>query len=107
MKMKGDAMKNVYISCPKHLKPMLKAQVEVKFQNLYIVKDNIEESDLVYVVGDVTISMERELIQANRSGIPIIYANEKFQNDEVYDALLSNKKTLKVKTKEKAHNLER
>lgn len=100
-------MKKIYISCPKHLEPVLKAEAKANFQNLYVVQDNLEESDLVYVIGEVTTSMEREIVQANRSGIPLVYANEKFQSKKVYEGICDTKMSLKIKTKEKAHDLER
>lgn len=100
-------MKNIYICCPKHLKPTLRAEAELRFQNLYVVKDQLDEADMVYAIGEVTTSMEREIVQANRNGIPIIYASEKFRNETVYDGLLSNKKRVQVIAKEKTFERER
>lgn len=100
-------MQKMYLCCPKHLKPMMKAEAEMRYKERYLLRDDLEDADLVYVVGDCTEEMEQELVRANRAGIPIVYANEKFRNEKVYEALLSNKKQVCVMRKEKSNVKER
>lgn len=100
-------MKNIYICCPKHLKQTLQENAELRFQNLYVVKKQLEEADMVYAIGEVTSSMEEEIKQANKNGIPIIYASEKFRNEAVYEGLLSNKKRIQIVAKETAFDRDR
>lgn len=103
-----QAKRKLYLCCERNQKPFFKAKAESLYGDKWILHDRLEEADLIMVIGKKrTADMEQEIIQGNQLGISVQYVNERFINEEIYDALLSNRKEIKIRQTEKSKSHER
>lgn len=106
MSLKG--MKGLYLCCQKYQRPFVEGRIRERGEGRWILHDRLEDADLVLVIGSAkTPEMEQEILQAGRLGISLEYVNEKFFSQEIYEALLSNRKEVQVSRTERAKSHDR
>lgn len=106
--MTGKIKRKLYVCCADDKKDFYNEKVKTMMEGLVTVVDQLDECNVMYVIGDTTTSsMREEIIKANDLYVDIHYVEENLINKVVAENVIAGKYRVQPKSKDFNKGLER
>lgn len=75
--------RNLLLCCEEKNRERFQTKIRRAFGSSVTVVDELNQSDLIYVVGTITPAIQQQLSEYKESGIKTVYVNENLVNENV------------------------